>query len=111
MICALYEILKNEVGRHEEIFKEVLELRKKEFSLLTISHNIEGYMKLQSEIHHEINFIFQIAGKNPKLQKDKRFLYIREEILHKSSEIKNILSTYNTLILIYNRHITLKNIT
>ena len=110
MICALYEILKNEVGRHEEIFKEVLELRKKEFSLLTISHNIEGYMKLQSEMHHEINFIFQVANKNPKLLKDKKFLYIREQILHKSSEIKKILETYNAIIRKYNSHITLKNV-
>mgnify|MGYP001415246084 CR=1 FL=1 len=109
MLCPLYEIMKGEVNRHEEIFKEILELRKKEFSLLTISHNIEGYMKLQSEMHHEINFIFQIANKNPTLLKNKKFLYIREEILLKSSQIKNILAQYNMFIVFYNRYIRIKN--
>jgi len=99
------------MSRHSEIFQEILELRKKEFSLVGISKSFEGTLKLEQMIHHEINFIFQVCNKDPKLSKKKEFLYIRDIVLEKSSLIGKQMQTYKKVIEIYNRSIQYKNYT
>lgn len=108
-IPSLFEVSKNNVVRHNEIFWEVLSLRKKEFSLRGISENLESFIEVEQYIHHEINFIFQICNKNPWLLKQKRFLYIRDIIMNKSSTIGKLIRTYNKIIEIYNSLIKIKN--
>lgn len=110
-IPALYEVSKNALSRHKEIFEESLNLRKQEFSLRGISKNIEGFMELESHLHHEINFIFQVCNKNPKLLKEKTFLYIRDVFIQKSSDISKSIKIYNKIIKIYNKIIRYKNYT
>ncbi|MCD5374913.1 LemA family protein [Candidatus Gracilibacteria bacterium] len=106
---ALSEITKNHMSRHEEIFAEVLSLRKKEFSLLGVSQSFEGFLEVEGHIHHEINFIFQVCNKNPKLLKEKRFLYIRDVMIEKSSQIAGEMKKYRKIIEIYNQIIKYKN--
>lgn len=106
---ALYEVTQDKIARHNEIFAEILELRKKEFSLWNMSHQIEWFLELESKIHHEINFIFQVCNKNPKLIKDGNFLYIRDIIMDKSSAISKDIKKYRKAIGIYNRSVKYKN--
>lgn len=106
---ALYEVSKTWLARHEEIFKEILELRKKEFSLTSISQEIESFIEFESKIHHELNFIFQVCNKNPKLIKDGRFLYIRDIVMEKSVTISQEIKKYRKIIQIYNKCIQYKN--
>lgn len=108
-IPALYEVSRSSLSRHNEIFSESLELRKKEFSLREISENIEWFMELESHLHHEINFIFQVCNKNPKLLREKNFLYIRDIFIQKSSDISKHIKIYNKIIEIYNKIIRYKN--
>lgn len=110
-LCQLYEVSRDDILKHEQIFQEVLELRKQEFMLSGMSHNIPTFLQLQSAIHHEINFIFQICNKNPKLLKNKKFLYVREHILEKSSKIRKTLEVYKKLVKLYNTCIHYKNLT
>ena len=108
-IIGIYEITKLYLAKHVEIFDWVLNLRKKEFNLKELSQNIEAFYELEGLIHHELNFIFQVCNTHPKLQKDKRFLYMRDIILTKSSLIwKNIID-YNKYIEVYNTMIRYKN--
>ena len=111
MIPALYEVVHESISRHQDIFNEVLSLRKKEFSLKEISEKLEVFIEMQQHIHHEINFIFQVCNKNPKLLKDKHFLYLRDIIINQSSGIGKELKTYNKIIEIYNTIIRYKNYT
>ena len=106
---ALSEITKNHMSRHEEIFAEVLSLRKKEFSLLWVSQSFEWFLEVEWHIHHEINFIFQVCNKNPKLLKEKKFLYIRDVMIEKSSQIAGEMKKYRKIIEIYNQIIKYKN--
>ncbi len=106
---ALYEVTKDLVIKHSEIFAEVMNLRKKEFSLMLVSNSMEGFLDVESHIHHEINFIFQVCNKNPKLLKEKKFLYIRDVIIQESSDIARMMKKYRKIIDIYNKIITYKN--
>lgn len=108
---ALYEISQTSLSRHTEIFSEVLSLRKQEFWLMSSSKSIDWYIELQSHIHHEINFIFQVCNKNPKLLKDKNFLYLRDVIISVSSDISREMKNYRKIIEIYNKIIFYKNCT
>lgn len=108
-ITALHEVSKQEIQKHSEIFQEVLSLRKKEFSLMDISHSLEGCIELEKHIHHEINFIFQVCNKNPKLLKKKEFLYIRDIMMQKSHQIGIEMKKYKKIIEIYNTLIQIKN--
>ena len=99
------------MNRHEEIFTESMELRKKEFSLITVSKNLEGFLEVEGHIHHEINFIFQVCNKNPKLLKEKRFLYMRDIMIEKSAYISKEMKKYRKIIEIYNKIIQYKNYT
>jgi hypothetical protein len=106
---ALYEISKEYMSRHDEIFTEAIALRKKEFSLIWFSQSLEWFVELQWHIHHEINFIFQVCNKNPKLLKNKNFLYIRDIMIWKSSHISEEMKKYREIIKIHNSIIKYKN--
>lgn len=105
----LYETSKATLSRHDEIFREAFLLRKKEFSLLSISHSIESFIELEWKIHHEINFIFQVCNKNPELLRNGDFLYIRDVMVEKSSEIAREIKKYRRVIEIHNQIIKYKN--
>jgi len=66
-------------------------------------------MKLEERIHHEINFIFQVCNKNPKLLKQKEFLYLRDVMMQKSLNISKEVKKYKKIIEIYNNFIKIKN--
>lgn len=110
-ICQLYEITKEDIMRHEDIYADILDLRKKEFSLLGITESLETFLPLQESIHHEINFIFQVCNKNIKLLKNKHFLYVRETMIEKSARIGKEMKQYKKMIQIFNKLIRIKNYT
>ena len=109
ILPALYEATKWSLTKHSEIFHESITLRKQEFSLLDISRSLESFMKLEERIHHEINFIFQVCNKNPKLLKQKEFLYLRDVMMQKSLNISKEVKKYKKIIEIYNNFIKIKN--
>lgn len=87
MFPALFEVSRNTLQRHDEIFQEALQLRKKEFSVIETHANFAAIVDIEKYIHHEINFIFQVCNKHPILIQDKNFLYLREDIIQKSHKI------------------------
>ncbi|MCH8518380.1 LemA family protein [Candidatus Gracilibacteria bacterium] len=107
-IVSIYEITLPYLEKHSEIFKEILSLRKKEFTLSEISEDIEAFFELESRIHHELNFIFQVCNTHPRLLKDKKFLYVRDILLDKSSLIGKNIAEYNEYIKLYNTMVRYK---
>lgn len=109
LIPAIYEVASEHIMKHKDIFKEILSLRKKEFSLQGISNDIESFIEVEQYIHHEINFIFQVCNKTPALLKEKHFLYMRDIMMKQSASIGKEIRTYNKIIEIYNNIIKYKN--
>jgi hypothetical protein len=62
-------------------------------------------------MHHEINFIFKVANKHPKIQKDSKFLLIRDLFLENSDKIGKKVNIYKTISKNFNRMISIKNLT
>jgi hypothetical protein len=94
MIPALFDITKNVFIKHDEIFKKILLYRKQELYKYYVKDEFDSIesefakvLHLEELIHHELNFIFKIANKHPKLIKKGNFIYIRDLFINKSFEI------------------------
>jgi|GEM_PF-687936 len=109
LVPALYEITKDSLNGHEEIFAEILRLRKVEFA--GYEQSFAQRIATEILIHHELNFIFQAANANPRLQKNGRFLLVRDLFLENSRGIGERVTIYKTIIKKINLCIELKKFT
>ncbi len=109
LVPSLFEITKKYMSKHEEVFEEIIHLRKIEFS----NYNESFLQRIQNEtlIHHELNFIFKVAIKHPKIQKDEKFLLIRDLFLDNSYEIGKKVDIYKKVIILLNKLVIFKNFT
>jgi NDP-sugar pyrophosphorylase family protein len=85
LIPSLYEVTKKYLTKHDEVFFEILKLRKN-----NLSNYNKGFLERINEeviVHHEISFIFKVANKHQKIQKDYKFLLIRDLFLENSNKI------------------------
>lgn len=111
LIPSVFEVSNDFLNRHNDIFHEFLNLRKIEFSQANNNLELNSILETKKLIHHEINFIFKICNKHPKLIKEAKFIYLRNLIIQKSEEIWNNLEKYKIAISIFNKLIFYKNIT
>lgn len=109
LIPALYEITLPYLSKHQEVFEEILYLRKQEF--FNSKESFLAKVWIEKLIHHELNFIFQVANKHPKIQKDEKFLLIRDLFLDNSLEIWKKIKLYKKVILYFNKMLRFKNYT
>ena len=117
-IPAIFEVTKNSFSKHDEVFEEILKHRKKElykYYIQETSDNTDNdFVKLihiEELIHHELNFIFKVANKHPKLAKKWNFIYLRELLISKSFNISKLLDQYKKKVKLYNKLIEIKKIT
>jgi hypothetical protein len=110
-IPSIYEVTKKYINKHDEIFKEVIRLKKKDFTENNFYTKLIEKTNTYKLIHSELNFIFRVCNKNPKLNKDWKFLYIRDVIIDKSLNLGNKLELYKKIVKQYNNMILLKNLT
>jgi len=85
LIPSLYEITKKYLTKHDEVFSEILKLRKLKF--LNSKNDFTQIIQNELNIHHELNFIFKLSNKHPKIQKNEKFLLIRDLFLENASNI------------------------
>ena len=111
LIPSIFEVSEKYLSKHNEIFHEVLNLRKIEFSEENNNLAISEMINTKKLIHHEINFIFKICNKHPKLIKEAKFIYLRNLIIKKSDKIWKKVEKYKRAIKILNKLIHYKNIT
>ncbi|MDD5769837.1 MAG: LemA family protein [Candidatus Gracilibacteria bacterium] len=107
LVPTLYEITKEYLTKHNEVFDGIINLRKIEFS-----NYEEGFIeKINNEIqiHHELNFIFKVINKNPKIQNNGKYLLIKDLFLENSSQIGKKIELYKNIIKKINFLIILKN--
>jgi hypothetical protein len=87
LIPAIYEISKNFLVKHNNIFEEVIKLRKVQFSLNDYNVSFLEFIKNEMAINHEIRFIYSICTKNKKLNSLKKFNYIKNLIIDRNKSI------------------------
>jgi hypothetical protein len=69
LIPSIYDATKNDFTRHSDIFSGILKYRKIEFSQNDYDENFIAILNTETQIHNELNFIFKIMNKHPKLLK------------------------------------------
>lgn len=110
-IPGIYEVTSKYLNKHEEIFKEAIRLKKKDFSENTFYSLLVEKLNTNELIHNELNFIFRVCNKNPKLNKDWKFLYIKDNIINISYEIGNNIKLYKKIVKQFNTIVIFKNLT
>ena len=110
-IASIYEITKKYLNKHDEIFKESLYLKKKDFSENSFYSRLNEKLKTYELIHNELNFIFRVCNKHPKLSKDGEYLYIRDLIIEKSTSLGKDIELYKKIVKKFNRLLILKDLT
>ena len=109
LIPSLYEITKKYLTKHDEVFSEILKLRKLKF--LNSKNDFTQIIQNELNIHHELNFIFKLSNKHPKIQKNEKFLLIRDLFLENASNIWDKISLYKKITKKFNNFLILKNFT
>lgn len=69
------------------------------------------FMDLEVHLHKELNFIYKVCSKHPKMMKNWKFVYLRWLLIDRSSEIGLYLEMYKKFVKKYNLLIVLKDIT
>jgi hypothetical protein len=76
MIPAIFDATQNSFSRHNLIFEDILKYRRKElykyYNLEDTDNKDNEFISLlyiEKLIHHELNFIFKVSNKHPKLAK------------------------------------------
>lgn len=110
LIPSIFEVSKHSIVKHKEIFEEILKLRKINFAENNIWTSLPQFLKTQTLIHSELNFIFRICNKHNKLLKDGKFIYIRDLIIDKSFDIWTRLELYKKIVRQYNKLIIIKQV-
>lgn len=111
LVPSIFEITKDYLNKHSEVFMEIIKLRKAELLRINEVENLENILNIEWLIHHELNFIFKISYEKPYLQRDSKFLYIKELISDISLEISENIKIHNNISKIYNNLIKIKNMT
>ena len=111
IIPALYEVTRDVLVKHDQVFAQSLQLRKQEFAKLATSTNLHQFIELEVSIHKELNFIYKVCSKHPKMMRNNKFIYLREMLIDRSSEIGYRLERYKKQIQTFNKLIFIKNLT
>jgi uncharacterized coiled-coil DUF342 family protein len=107
----LFETTKHDLVKHDQIFHEILKLKKLDFSEQSLSSRIHHTITTQQKIHKEMDFIFRVCHKHKKLIKDYKFYYIKELIFQRVEELAESVDLYKKIIKKYNKYIFIKNLT
>lgn len=103
IIPALFEVSKEYIVKPEEIFSQILHLRLEIFSNHWLNKNFYDTIGLQQKIHKELDFIFRVCSKHPKLIKNYKFYYIKEVIFSLSEELWENIKLYKFMSKKYNQ--------
>ncbi len=110
IIPSLYELSKWTLNKHQEIFESLIALRKQEFHMQSLSHDLRYLGSLEKKISHEIQFVFTACDNHPQLIKKKQFLYMRDIMIQQPLAIRKALKKRNVLIEHFNNYIRYKNL-
>lgn len=110
LIPSLYAVAQEYVVKCDEVFREIIALRKME-SAYAIQRSFLEVVEHEKKIHHQLNFIFRILHLYPLLQKDPKFLLIQDLFIENSTIIGEKVDLYKRMVHTFQKYVRLKNIT
>ncbi|MCT4617705.1 MAG: LemA family protein [Candidatus Gracilibacteria bacterium] len=110
LIPAFYQVTKQYVDKHEMVFSDIIYLKKMEM-FNTDDYNFHEFLALEAKIHHELNFIFKVLKPIKKVEKNGKFLYIRDLLDETSEKIGKQIRIYKIVSSRYNKMLKYKNFT
>lgn len=111
LIPWLFEVSKTYIEKETEVFAEVNYLRKIEFYNLQNNTDFREFLNNEKKLHYEIEFLFKVFDKKPKLQKYWKCLYLKDLVIEQSSKIWKNIALYKNIIEKYNFLVNFKNLT
>lgn len=111
IIPGLFEITRDVIVKHDQVFAQSLNLRKEEFAKLASEYPLFRFIELEVIIHKELNFLYKVCSKHPKMMKNWKFVYLRGLLIDRSSEIWTYLEKYKIFVKKYNFLIAVKDFT
>lgn len=108
LVPSLYDTSKSYISKHHEVFEEILKLKKQQ---LYTENDFETSLKLQWYIHHELNFIFTVINKNVPIQKNGKYLLLKDLFIENSAEIGRKMILHKKISQKFNFFLSLKNFT
>ncbi len=109
LIPSLYQITKNYLNKHDLVFEEIMKLRK--IQLNTFWEEFLLHLNNEVKIHSELNFIFKLSNDNQKLQKNYKFLLLKDLFLEQSLKIWEKVKLYRLIIKKFNKLLKYKKFT
>ncbi len=109
LIPSIYEISREFLNKHDDIFAEILKLRTQEFGEDSRYNILYKILPTKKAIQHEINFLFKVCNKHPKLIQEWKFIYLRDVLMKKSNEISKQLEAYKKSSHDFNKLVSFKN--
>lgn len=109
IIPSIFEVSDNTLIRHDDIFREIIKLRKVSFAERSFERDLSQVIWTEQSIHNELNFIFRICNKHPKLLSNGKFIYLRALIISNSYSLWEYLKLYKKMLSKYNSYIKIKN--
>lgn len=70
IIPGLFEITRDVIVKHDQVFAQSLNLRKEEFAKLASEDPLFRFIELEVIIHKELNFLYKVCSKHPKMMKN-----------------------------------------
>ena len=110
LIPSLFEVTRSYIDKHDMVFGDIVYLKKIEMFNAS-SYDLPEFLALEAKIHHELNFIFKVLKPIKKIEKDWKFLYIRDLIDNVSSDIWTQIRIYKIVSNRYNTMRKYKNFT
>jgi len=110
LIPSLFQVTKSYIDKHDMVFWDIVYLKKIEMFNAT-SYDLPEFLALEAKIHHELNFIFKVLKPIKKIEKDWKFLYIRDLIDNVSADIWKQIRIYKIVSGRYNTMRKYKNFT
>lgn len=111
LIPWFFEISKKYIEKENEVFEEIIYLRKIEAYNVSNKIDFIDFLENEKKIHYELEFLFKVFDKKPKLQKDARFLYYKDLTVETTEKIWKSIVLYKNIIRKYNNLIKYKNLT
>lgn len=109
LIPSLYQITKNDLNKHDLVFEEIMKLRK--IQLNTFWEDFLVHLHNEIKIHNELNFIFKLANNNHALDKNYKFLLLKDLFLEQSLKVWEKVKLYRSIIKKFNKLLKYKKFT
>ena len=106
MIPLLLEVIKKYPDeKHEEIFKDVIELRGNVWPVTVCDKN---HIESELEVSAKIRLLFSFGKENQTLNKDTDFLVLKKDFKSIADSIEELTSLYNNAVRTFNGNIFYK---